>query len=350
MTLKGGVREVLATEMLEALGVNTSKTFSLFETGEALVRHDEPSPTRSSVLVRLSHSHLRFGTFQRLAYRREFEPLKRLVEYAIQQYIPEAEPHPQGTVVGLLDAVVTRSAHMAASIMAAGFVHGVLNTDNMNITGESFDYGPYRFLPKYDSSFVAAYFDHSGLYAFGRQPHAILWNLAQLAESLQNIETEVSLAAPLDAFRDRFASMFLAKFLERMGVEPRGEEFDFALAEAIFNFLEQNDIGYERFFFDWYGGPGREAQAAESPAATYYAAESFLPVRRALEGYTPLRPLGHSYFERKIPCSLLIDEIEDIWSAIADGDDWTRFDDKVRAIRTMGDAHGIAVESPFRPN
>ncbi|MEO1336088.1 MAG: YdiU family protein, partial [Myxococcota bacterium] len=268
LTLKGGVRETLCTEMLEALGVNTSKTFSLFETGESLHRHDEPSPTRAAVLVRLSHSHLRFGTFQRFAHLRELDLLKRLLEYTVEHYIPEAAQAPEGLAYGLIDAVVARSAELAASYMAAGFVHGVLNTDNMNITGESFDYGPYRFLPTYDSAFVAAYFDHSGLYAFGRQPHAILWNLAQLAEALQTIESNAALTKPLDAFRHRFSSAFLRRILDRLGVVPQGEDPDTTLAEHLFAFLENSNVGYDRFFFDWYGGEGRAEQALAGPGAT----------------------------------------------------------------------------------
>ena len=168
LTLKGGVREVLATEMLEALGVETSRSLSLIETGEALERGDEPSPTRSAVLVRMSHGHIRIGTFQRLAYLRDADGLTRLTDYVLRALygaMPGSEPATQ-----LLDAVVRRTAQLAASYMAAGFVHGVLNTDNINVTGESFDYGPWRFLPRWDPAFTAAYFDHAGLYAFGRQP------------------------------------------------------------------------------------------------------------------------------------------------------------------------------------
>src|SRR5262249_48922315 len=142
LTLKGGVREVLATEMLEALGVSTSKSFSLFETGESLVRNDEPSPTRSSVLGRLRHSHLRLGLFQRLAHQGDVQALARLVDFTLEHYFPQLSGP-----VGLFAEVCRRTARLCAAWMAAGFVHGVLNTDNMNVTGESFDYGPWRFLP-----------------------------------------------------------------------------------------------------------------------------------------------------------------------------------------------------------
>jgi uncharacterized protein YdiU (UPF0061 family) len=184
LTLKGGVREVLATEMLEALGVETSKTFSLVETGEELERGDEPSPTRSAVLVRLSHSHIRIGTFQRLLFLDQPENLRKLLDHTIRTYMPDlwVEDEP-ARATAFLEEVCRRVARMGAQWMAAGFVHGVLNTDNINVTGESFDYGPWRFLPTYDPGFTAAYFDETGLYAFGRQPDALLWSPPSIAPS-----------------------------------------------------------------------------------------------------------------------------------------------------------------------
>src|SRR5436305_1686896 len=153
LTLKGGVREVLATEMLEALGVETSKSFSLIETGEALERGDEPSPARSAVLVRLSHSHLRIGTFQRFLFLEQPEAIARLVDHVVETSYPgirEAEPAERAA--RFFEAMTARVARMGAQWMAAGFVHGVLNTDNINVTGESFDYGPWRFAPYHDPS------------------------------------------------------------------------------------------------------------------------------------------------------------------------------------------------------
>src|SRR4051812_24595388 len=137
LTLKGGVRELLATEMLEALGVETSKTFSLIETGEALDRNDEPSPTRSAVLVRLQHSHIRIGTFQRLAALDQPGNLRKLTDYCLRHYYADGSGDP----ARLLDHVTGATARLAASYIAAGFVHGVLNSDNIAITAQSFDYG-----------------------------------------------------------------------------------------------------------------------------------------------------------------------------------------------------------------
>ncbi|HYJ53345.1 MAG TPA: protein adenylyltransferase SelO family protein, partial [Allosphingosinicella sp.] len=126
LTLKGGIREILATEMLEALGAETSKTFSLIETGEALDRNDEPSPTRSAVLVRLQHSHIRIGTFQRLAALDQPENMRKLTDYCLRYYYGDDSGDPGR----LLDHVAGQAARLAASYIAAGFVHGVLNSDN----------------------------------------------------------------------------------------------------------------------------------------------------------------------------------------------------------------------------
>ena len=157
LTLKGGVREVLATEMLEALGVNTSKSFALFETGEQLERGDEPSPTRSSVLTRLSHGHIRIGTFQRLAFFGDVENINKLVRYCLDNlYDEQPSDDDAANALRLFDLASSATAILAASYMAAGFVHGVLNSDNISITGESFDYGPWRFTPDWDPEFTAA--------------------------------------------------------------------------------------------------------------------------------------------------------------------------------------------------
>jgi uncharacterized protein YdiU (UPF0061 family) len=330
LTLKGGVREVLATEMLEALGVRTSKSLSLFETGERLVRGDEPSPTRSSVLVRLGHSHIRFGTFQRLAFLGDKANLDRLLSYSIAHYFPDLDGPDR--VLRFLARVARLSAELAASFMVAGFVHGVLNSDNMVITGESFDYGPYRFLPRFDLEFVAAYFDHQGLYAFGRQPAAIVRNLTRLAESLRPLEPSMPLAPALSDFADTLDAEVTRGVLARLGLRSNGDT-DAALVEATFGFLGEADVGYDRFFFEQQGlrGLGRE----EAP----YCGSRWNALRSILDLYTPVAA-SDPYFEGDEPCTLLIDEVESIWTAIAGRDDWGPFLAKIDAIRAMGSRGG----------
>lgn len=322
LTLKGGVREILASEMLEALGVPTSRSFSLIETGEKLYRNDEPSPTRSAVLVRLSHGHIRIGTFQRLAYLREDEAIRRLVGYVLRALYGEDGDDP----LRLLDHVITRAARLAAGYMAAGFVHGVLNSDNINVTGESFDYGPWRFSPTWDPGFTAAYFDQNGLYAFGRQPEAIHWDVMQLAVSLRPIAEAEPMIALLDTFGDRYQPTITDALLWRLGRRPIDPATDRALVQTVERALRASGVGIDRFFFD--------AFAQALPAQ--YGPE-WDEARVALEQY-PLRAArAHAYW-RGEPCSMLIDEVEAIWSRIAEADDWSAFDAKVASIRAMGDA------------
>ena len=343
LTLKGGVRELLATEMLEALGVNTSKTLSLFETGERLDRGDEPSPARSSVLVRLSHSHIRIGSFQRHAYHGDAQRLRRLVDFSIEHYAPElARGGGDESVIALLRVVCRRNARLCASWMVAGFVHGVLNTDNLNITGESFDYGPYRFLPIYDPKFVAAYFDPAGVYAFGRQPAAVEWALGCLAEALGQLCPRPALAAALDGFRPELEAALTVGFLERLGVSACGTDRDRELVALAYAFLHESRVGYDQFFLDWYGGAASEARARSSPESVKYNGESFALFRAALDRYAPSAPerLTDPYFRRERPTSLLIEEVESIWAAIAERDDWEPLERKIDEIRAMGAVYG----------
>jgi len=336
LTLKGGVREVLATEMLEALGVYTSKTFSLFETGEALQRGDEPSPTRSSVLVRLNHSHVRIGTFQRLHFLREPENTRKLLDYCIEYFYPELAQSPDRAAAFLAE-VTRRSARLCAAWLVAGFVHGVLNSDNMTITGESFDYGPYRFLPVYDPNFVAAYFDEVGLYAFSRQPRAVFRNLERLADSLRSESSEPALHAALAGFPAELQRARAEYLLQRLGVESVGHDEDQALASLCWDFLAATRLPYDSLFFDWYGGSASRERALESPHAAIYASPAFSALRQALEAHTPIHPgvLATPYFQRAAPCTLVIDEIERIWSAIAERDDWAPFNAKIADIREL---------------
>jgi uncharacterized protein YdiU (UPF0061 family) len=330
LTLKGGVREVLATEMLEALGLNTSKTFALFETGERLVRGDEPSPTRSAVLTRLSHGHIRIGTFQRLAYLREAENIKALVRYCLESLYGIAPRNDDAeNAFALFDAVAGATARLAAGYLAAGFVHGVLNSDNINVTGESFDYGPWRFTPDWDADFTAAYFDHYGLYAFTRQPEAIQWDLAQLGGALSLVTEAPPLSDALGAWSARFEAALFEGLLRRLGVEQRGGEADRDLAVALIQALQTREVGIDRLFHDWRGG--------RDPGAGVYASEPFRALAHALEGRAGVR--NHPYWSDAEPCSMHIEEVEAIWAAIAEADDWQPFERKVTAIRRMGEAH-----------
>nr|WP_250890060.1 YdiU family protein [Sphingobium nicotianae] len=329
LTLKGGVREILATEMLEALGVTTSRTFSLIETGEQLVRGDEPSPTRSAVLVRLSHGHIRIGSFQRLATLGLADETRRLVAYSLKHLLV-LEPG-DNPALTLLEAVMSRAADLAASYMVAGFVHGVLNSDNIAITAESFDYGPWRFTPRWMPGFTAAYFDQNGLYAFARQAEAIHWNLAQLAQSLTDMAETEALIEILRRYPALYEERLIARFLWRIGFTADDPAAARAFVVAAVEALMGSEVLIDRFFFDWRRG--------DHDAADYEGA-AWDKSRAALDGLT-LRPgaTDHAYWRGEAPCSMHIDEVEAIWAAIAERDDWTPLAEKVAAVRAMGEAH-----------
>lgn len=344
LTLKGGVREVLATSMLEALGVDTSKTFSLIETGEALERGDEPSPTRSSVMVRLSHSHIRIGTFQRQAFHRNTANIQKLLDYTIKTYMPDVwHDDTSARAIAFLEEVCRRVARVGAQWMAAGFVHGVLNTDNINVTGESFDYGPWRFLPVLDPAFTAAYFDETGLYAYGRQPDALFWNVTRLAECLLGIADQPSLEKALGVFEPTIRQEFTDAMLRRLGVQSLDAVRDNELVRALWIFLSETQSPFEQTFFDWFGGLASAERAARGPSKDHYAKPAFSPVREAMQGFSPRDgvDLSHPYFSRSVACSMLIEEVEAIWKPIADSDDWSMFHTKLRAIDEMREAYGL---------
>ena len=348
LTLQGGVREVLAAELLAARGVSTCRILSLVETHEQLIRHDEPSPTRSAVLVRLQHSHIRYGTFQRLAYYRDREGMRRLVDHCARYYLPElAELPPERRPVGLLRAAAVRAAETCAAWVAAGFVHGVLNTDNMNITGESFDYGPWRFLPTLDPHLVAAYFDHSGLYAFGRQPAAVSWNLGRLADALSSIAPSEALALALADWEQLYTRSAHLAFLRRLGLRPRDPARDGALAEALIAFLHRSQVGYDQLFHDWYGGLASRRRALACPAAGWYRGPEFRAFLAALEGYELAweGALEAPRFSRELPCGLVDGEYRAIWAAIHERDDWRPFRDKLAAIRRSAEPGALRPEA-----
>ena len=333
LTLKGGVREILATEMLEALGVDTSKTFSLIETGEALERQDEPSPTRAAVLVRLSQSHIRIGSFQRAAAVGDEALLRALTDYALTRlYQVEAGEDPGARLMNL---VVERTADLAASYMVAGFVHGVLNSDNINITGESFDYGPWRFTPHWEPGFTAAYFDHQGLYAFGRQAEAIHWDVAQLAIALRTFTEAEPLIAALECFPALYSEALRRRFFWRLGVPDAADAADAStLVEEAVRAMIGGSVMIDRFFFDWRGGRLRTQAAQER-----YFGEEWSKFRALIASHARDGATEHPYWMREAPCSMHIDEVEAIWAAIAERDDWSPLTTKVEAIREMGDAH-----------
>lgn len=339
LTLQGGVREILAAQRLEALGVETSKPFAFYETGEDLVRHDEPSPARSGVLTRLGWSHIRIGTFQRHAFEDRADRIAALMDHCIAAYYPALESETEeARASAFLRAVTDAHARLAAQWMAAGFVHGVLNSDNLNVTGESFDYGPWRFLPHYEPGFTAAYFDEGGLYAYGRQPDAVFWNLQQLGACLGMVAGDTKpLVEALQTFPETYEREVKSAFLARLGVLSAGGEGDAELLRAMLAFLRESQAPWERFFYDWFGGEASAERASGSPEAARYDGDAFDRFHTQLLTHAPDRPqrLQHLYFKRGEPSTLVYEDHAALWKQIAEDDDWSGFDEKLADIELM---------------
>lgn len=255
LTLKGGVREVLAAEMLHRMGVRTSRCLSLIETGMQLWRGDEPSPTRSSVMIRMNRSHIRFGTFERLNYLKRPDLTKKLLDHVIEVYyshlVNKQVISEQEKYALFYAELVEKIAKLAAQWMAAGFCHAVLNTDNMSITGESFDYGPYAFIPTYDPHFTAAYFDYYSRYSYIHQPDICMWNLEMLQVALQGVIDKANMDAGLIKFGKYFLGNYRLLMLKKLGIEQElsKSETD-ELLKATIDLLKHYPISYHHFFAD----------------------------------------------------------------------------------------------------
>ena len=246
LTLKGGVREIIASEALHRMGVKTSRCLSLVETGEDLWRGDEPSPTRSAVMVRFSRSHIRFGTFERLRWLGRADLTRKLLDHVLQIYYPHLWGQDNQDGRFYLE-LVERVATLCAQWMAVGFCHAVLNTDNMSITGESFDYGPFAFIPTYDPRFTAAYFDHTGRYSYANQPAACYWNLEKLQDPLSLVMDKDDMQSSLQKFQDFYRSAHCEIMLKRLGFATLSEPED--LIGATLKLLSvAQAIGYNQFF------------------------------------------------------------------------------------------------------
>jgi len=204
----------------------------------------------------------------------------------------------------------------------------------MTITGESFDYGPWRFVPAFDASFVAAYFDSSGLYAYGRQPAAVEWNLSQLANALRLIAPTAPLGSVLVGFEERYDRALANATVRRLGLSPGGDDIDAALAVATWSFLESSRMSFEGFFFDLFGGSSRIPRALAGPRGAGYSGARWETLRALVEAHEP-RPVA-AVFDREGVCSMLIDEVETIWEAIARHDDWSLLERKIVDIRDVG--------------
>ncbi len=339
LTLKGAVRELLATEFLSALGVSTSQTFSIIETEEKLERTDEPSPTRSAVLVRRSNGHIRIGTFQRLAYLNQIDNIEKLLLHVVKNYFPSINSNKN--INSLAETFFLESVKKIATsmgqIIISGFVHGVLNTDNFNVTGEVFDYGPWRFVEFANINFTAAYFDYNGRYSFGRQPDAALWALTNLGKSLKKFISEPKIIEILKEFSISFNLSLKKHFCWRLGIEDIFTKDLNKIMQTLLYESEKYKIDYASFFYDFFGGNHAVVDCLKSSNGSKYRNKEFSIITDILKKANPLK--GSLEKRNRLETNrenMLISEVEMIWEQIERYDNWDLLIDKIKKTRALG--------------
>ena len=263
------LREYLVSEAMHALGVPATRSLAVVATGETVLR-ERPLP--GAILTRVAAGHVRVGTFQYFAARGDQEALKLLADYVIERHYPELRPN-ANPYLDLLRAVVGRQARLVASWMHVGFIHGVMNTDNMAISGETIDFGPCAFIDGYDPMAVYSSIDHQGRYAYANQPVAAQWNLARLAETLLPLIDPVGERAlefatgVIGEFTQAFEDCWLAGARRKVGLFSQEDE-DAALVRELLEAMRQNHADFTLTF-------RRLCEAAENATADAAVANLF---------------------------------------------------------------------------
>ena len=243
------LREYIVSEAMAVLGVPTSRALGAVTTGE-WVRRESRLP--GAVLARVAQSHIRIGTFQFFASRQDHDALKTLIDHVIQRHYPQAV-ETENPVRSMLDGVVARQASLIAHWQSLGFIHGVMNTDNMLLSGETIDYGPCAFMDEFEPGKVFSSIDHGGRYAYGNQPPVAHWNLSVLTQSLLpflDVDQDKALAsgqAAIDAFPDLYQDAFMNNMLKKLGLTKRTDD-DAVLIQDLLKNMHENQTDFTLSF------------------------------------------------------------------------------------------------------
>ena len=244
------LREYLISEAMAALRIPTTRSLAVVATGETVLRESGPLP--GAVLARVAASHIRVGTFQFFAAREDIAGVKQLADHVIARHYPDAAEaeHP---IRALLDAVIRRQAELVARWLHVGFIHGVMNTDNCSVSGETIDYGPCAFMDAYDPATVYSSIDEMGRYAYANQPRIALWNLTRFAETLLPLidsdeKTAIEIAqAALGEFSDIFDTAYQAGLRRKLGLFTSQPD-DAALAQDLLTAMTANQADFTLTF------------------------------------------------------------------------------------------------------
>jgi len=246
-TVSSMLREYLYSYAMQNLNIKTSRSLAVLETDEAVKRRrTEPG----AVLVRVMNSHIRYGTFQYVAGRASDE-LQRFTDYVIDRHYSQLNAKDQ-KYLDFFDAVMQSSIEMVVDWLRVGFIHGVMNTDNMNINGETFDYGPCAFMNYYDEETVFSSIDKHGRYAFGNQRPILRWNLERFAETLQPLCAQSALTydeleVKLDEFEDRFDKQYYTMMRKKLGINSDNEQ---ELVDEFLEWLRKSNADYTNTFLE----------------------------------------------------------------------------------------------------
>lgn len=245
------VREYIVSEAMHALGIKTTRALAAVTTGEPVYRE---TALPGAVLTRVAASHIRIGTFEYFRNRGDEQAIKQLADFVIARHYPGIQQtNTASPYIGLLDAVMEAQASLVASWLHVGFIHGVMNTDNMSVSGETIDYGPCAFMDRYDPATVFSSIDTGGRYSYGNQAGIALWNLSRLAECLlplidKNMNTAVALAEEhLGKFPQIFERHWLTGMRRKIGLQAENED-DASLIETLLELMRQHQLDFTGTF------------------------------------------------------------------------------------------------------
>ncbi len=329
------LREYLISEAMHALGIPTTRSLAAVASGDEVFRE---VPVWGAVLTRVASSHLRVGTFQYFAARRDTEALATLVDYALARHYPGAEG-----AAGLLAAVVARQAALVARWMLVGFIHGVMNTDNCAISGETIDYGPCAFMDAYDPNTVFSSIDRAGRYRYGHQPRIVQWNLARLAEALLPLLSDdedqaVSQAQDILAgFADHFQAAWRTGLNAKLGLHTV-RDGDEALVQEFLQAMTEAKADFTLSFRHLAAAAGGDATALRDQFLGTAALDAWLPRWHARLAAEPMPERQQAMLHTNpavIPRNHLVEEA---LAAAAERDDLKPFEALLAVLR-----------SPFAP-
>ncbi|WP_054705230.1 protein adenylyltransferase SelO [Bacillus sp. JCM 19041] len=315
------LREYIISEAMHHLGIPTTRSLAVVSTGED-VRRETDLP--GAILTRVAASHLRVGTFQYAAGRGDIDDLKALADYAINRHYPEAADAENPYLV-LLQSVMKRQAELIASWQLVGFVHGVMNTDNTTISGETIDYGPCAFIDVYDPATVFSSIDVQGRYAYGNQPYMVNWNLARFAESLVPLlhdeqEQAVKLAQEsIEGFKNEYLSHWFTGMRKKLGLFHEQDE-DEAIIESLLKLMEETKADFTNTFRSLTFGKLEETELATGEEFADWKKQWLARLDAQAESKEEAQQLMKAHNPAVIPRN---HRVEEALEAAVDRDDYT---------------------------